>query len=103
MMRIEGIYADGLNSDLHTDFKLSSSGEAVFLLDTSGGIVDSVTFGTQITDASYGRDASNTWKLFYTSTPGMVNSGSSRHSCDGSDGGDSGGSSGSGYGSNGYQ
>lgn len=44
---------------LHANFKLSASGEEVFLLDTdasNNAILDAVTFGAQTTDRSYGRN-----------------------------------------------
>ncbi len=45
-------YIDG---ELHTNFKLSSGGEFVGLYDPTGSVVDTVTFGEQQTDISYGR------------------------------------------------
>ncbi len=39
----------------HADFKLSASGESIYLADATGNILDSVVFGEQITDATYGR------------------------------------------------
>lgn len=51
------IWADGdtSQSGLHANFKLSASGEAVYLVDTSLNIVDMITFLTQTTDISTGR------------------------------------------------
>ncbi|PCJ01560.1 MAG: hypothetical protein COB15_01170 [Flavobacteriales bacterium] len=46
---------DTLQSGLHTNFKLSSSGETVYLSDTSGTLVDKTTFGLQTTDITWGR------------------------------------------------
>jgi len=43
---------------LHANFKFSASGESVFLIDTDANlnaVLDSVTFGAQATDVSYGR------------------------------------------------
>ncbi len=45
---------DLTQSGVHAAFKLSSSGESLFLSDASG-IVDQVTFGAQNTDETYGR------------------------------------------------
>ncbi len=42
-------------SGLHADFKISASGESIYLVDPSGGIVDEVHFTEQTTDISYGR------------------------------------------------
>ncbi len=39
----------------HTNFKLSKSGETLYLSDTGGSIVDSVQFGEQSTNISYAR------------------------------------------------
>lgn len=39
----------------HTNFKLSSAGEVLYLLDASLAIVDSVTFGAQTVDMGYAR------------------------------------------------
>ena len=78
------IRADGQTDqgDLHADFKLSSDGEEIGLYDTTGTIlIDSVEFGGQYADMSYGRfpDNANEWNLFVTSTPGKCN-------CEGYDG-----------------
>jgi hypothetical protein len=46
---------------LHTNFKLSASGESLILVDPSGiSIIDSVEFGEQETDISYGRNINGT-------------------------------------------
>lgn len=56
------VWADGdptLNlpsrADLHVSFKLSKSGKAVALIAPDDRIVDSITFGSQLADYSYGR------------------------------------------------
>ena len=43
-------------------FRLDADGQTVLLLDTSGGLVDSVTFGPQARDLSIGRDAGGVWE-----------------------------------------
>jgi hypothetical protein len=61
---------------LHTDMKLSSSGEHVILTASDGTtLVDSVEFGEQRGDVSYGRDpnASQNWHFFTSPTPGEPN------------------------------
>jgi hypothetical protein len=63
----------------HTDFKLSRSGESVVLYDTAEHdfvLMDSVTFGEQSSDQSYGRasDGSSLWVEFTDPTPGTTNS-----------------------------
>lgn len=54
---------DGLaTSGLHASFKLSATGESVFLTDTdanANAILDSVSFGTLATDEAYGRTAAD--------------------------------------------
>jgi hypothetical protein len=40
---------------LHMNWKLSSSGETLQLLDASQNIVDSITYGQQVTDRGYAR------------------------------------------------
>lgn len=62
--------------DDHADFKLSSGGEVVQLYNIDGTtLVDSVTFGEQTTDISYGRtpDGTDTLSLMATPTPGTSN------------------------------
>ncbi|MGD0551133.1 MAG: lamin tail domain-containing protein [Sedimentisphaerales bacterium] len=61
---------------LHTNFKLSGSGEEIGLYDTDGVTqIDAVVFGEQTTDISYGRypDAEENWRFFSTATPGAAN------------------------------
>jgi hypothetical protein len=63
---------------LHTNFKLSGSGEEIGLYDTDGVTqIDAVVFGAQTTDISYGRypDGEENWRFFPTPTPGAVNNG----------------------------
>ena len=62
--------------DLHTNFKLSAGGEFLALVNVDGvTILDSITYGEQSTDISYGRvfDGSNNWD-FLSPTPGSTNS-----------------------------
>ena len=51
---------DLTQAGLHTDFKLSASGETLFLSDAGNTIVDQITFGAQTTDISYGRYVNGT-------------------------------------------
>jgi hypothetical protein len=60
----------------HTNFKLSSEGETVFLVEPDGQtIVDSITFGLSQTDISYGRscDGCEEWVYFNVPTPDAPN------------------------------
>ncbi|NUN09085.1 MAG: CotH kinase family protein [Ignavibacteriaceae bacterium] len=60
----------------HSNFKLSKGGEFIGLTDSSGTVVlDSIFFGPQQTDVSYGRypDGAGSWRQLYPS-PGLPNS-----------------------------
>lgn len=61
---------------LHLSFKLSANGEQIVLTEPDGlTIVDSISFGNQTTDISYGRypDANENWIFFNQPTPGESN------------------------------
>jgi len=47
--------ADTLQAGLHANFKLSAGGEAVYLIDDLGFIINQVVFPTQQVDPTYGR------------------------------------------------
>ncbi len=51
---------DTTQSGYHANFKLSASGETLFLVDTAGTILDQISYSTQITDTSFGRYANGT-------------------------------------------
>jgi VCBS repeat-containing protein len=61
------IYADDLaTSGLHTGFGLSQNGESLGLYRSElqgGTVVDSISFGAQISDFSLGRDSNGVWTL----------------------------------------
>lgn len=63
-------------SYLHTSFKLRADGEMLILTDTSGVILDSVSFTGIPEDVSYGRKAGepDTWLYYEEPTPGTANS-----------------------------
>jgi len=69
------LWADGANTGLHTNYKLSSAGEGLVLYDASGNKVDEIAFGEQKTDISLGRktDGSSVWGYFTRPTPGSSN------------------------------
>jgi hypothetical protein len=72
------VWADNEVADagLHAAFKLSAGGDSVALFDLDGvTLIDSVSFGAQRTDISYGRlpDAVDTWSPLTFPTPGMQN------------------------------
>ncbi len=60
---------------VHVNFKLSASGETVFLTNSGGAIVDSLKFQELVTDHSYGRSSAdlNSYFIFDTPTPGSSN------------------------------
>ncbi|HSW01458.1 MAG TPA: lamin tail domain-containing protein [Sedimentisphaerales bacterium] len=72
------VWADGdtAAAGLHAAFKLDAGGETVALYDRDGAsLIDSVTFGPQRTDISYGRipNGSDSWMLLAIPTPGAQN------------------------------
>jgi len=60
---------------LHTNFKLSSEGETVFLFDAQGAVQDALTVDSLMTDWSVGSqtDGSTVRQTFQQSTPGASN------------------------------
>jgi hypothetical protein len=74
------IWADGDtdSTGLHAAFRLSADGDRLALFDTDGRtLIDSVEFGEQTANVSYGRDpaAGNAWRFFAVPTPGSANVG----------------------------
>lgn len=70
------IWADDSARVLHANFKISSGGERFALVNNDGTtFIDSISFGPQTTDVSYGRtsDGSDTWTFFNTATPNASN------------------------------
>ncbi|WP_150122574.1 CotH kinase family protein, partial [Rhodopirellula islandica] len=72
------VWADGDTDqgDDHATFKLSSGGEEIGLYHTDGTtLIDSVVFGEQVTDISYGRfpDGDEVFVSMTTATPGAAN------------------------------
>jgi hypothetical protein len=70
------VWADGVNSGMHTNFKLSADGEKMYLTDASGTEIDRRDFGAQQTDISLGRsvNGAGNWGYFTHPTPGASNS-----------------------------
>lgn len=62
---------------LHSDFKLSSAGETLYLFSDDGNVVDWIEFPALEKDISFGRleDGANPWVMFETPTPGSTNEG----------------------------
>lgn len=46
---------DSSQGPYHANFKLSASGEQLFLLNPAGGLIDSVSWGVQVTDQGFAR------------------------------------------------
>lgn len=69
------IWADDQAKGVHTNFKLSATGEVIALFSPAGIVVDSITFGIQQTDVSYGRfpDGGPSLYSFFPSSPGKIN------------------------------
>lgn len=67
--------ADGKDSALHTNFGLSKNGEKLALYSPGLRVVDSIMFGAQLQDVSYGRKTGDTHSsVFFTNpTPGIEN------------------------------
>ena len=58
------------NTSLHTDFKISSSGETIYLRNNSGNLVDSLSFENLQSDVSIGVSANSTELVYFqTTTP----------------------------------
>ncbi|MDB4354086.1 lamin tail domain-containing protein, partial [Akkermansiaceae bacterium] len=70
VIAVEVHQASSSSSDLTFDFKLEASSH------TTSTTVDTVTFGQQVTDVSYGRDLATPtlWQQFSEPTPGEANS-----------------------------
>ena len=64
------------SSVLSLNFKLSGGGEQVGLWNTDKSVLDSLTYGEQFADTSYGRypDGSDNWGFMVDYTPGAANS-----------------------------
>ncbi len=74
------IWADGDTTalGLHAAFPLSADGDRLALFAADGqALIDSIEFGPQTPNVSYGRDpaAANEWRFFNTPTPGRINAG----------------------------
>ena len=65
------VWADGNDTGLHTNFKLTKDGEEIGLFDTQGILLDSIIYNSQSTDISFGRktDGDSAWGFFEIPTP----------------------------------
>jgi hypothetical protein len=75
---------DDLHLDLHTNFNLGSSGDAVYLSDSLGNILDSISFGLQTADISLGRcpDGSGPFTVNTSPSPRQANASCSTGTAD---------------------
>ena len=71
------IWYDELATGLHTSYSLDMRGDTIALFMPDGTLVDSLTFGAQLVDVSYGRttDGAGTWAYSDQPTHGTANSG----------------------------
>ncbi|MDD3430850.1 MAG: lamin tail domain-containing protein [Bacteroidales bacterium] len=69
------IWCDDIGSGLHSNFKLSASGEEIGLFDPSLRLIDSLTFGAQFSNISYARypDGAETWRYYTLPSPALSN------------------------------
>ncbi len=76
------LWADGYESskssyfrDLHLNFSLSKDGEEIGLFSPDGTLIDSISYNTQLSDVSFGRqpDGGRSWFYFGESTPRSSN------------------------------
>ena len=72
------LWANGINTTKHTNFKLNKEGEQVGIFSPNGVVIDAITFDKQITDVSYGRNPNNQdeWLYFSEPTPRSINNSS---------------------------
>ena len=66
-----------LPTTLHASFRLARKGGELSLSQPNGQIVDSIRYGEQVADQSYGRapGGDRKWGFFLTPTPGALNAG----------------------------
>lgn len=72
-------WADGIDTTIqnfHTNFRLSQTGEEIGLYNSDTILVDSISYGSQTTDISFGHqpDGSSEWYFFDSPTPEGSNS-----------------------------
>ncbi len=67
---------DGTQGPMHANFRLARSGEVIAIYDSRGALIDSVSFGVQSSDVSFGRlpDGSSSFMPLASPTPGFANS-----------------------------
>jgi len=70
------IWADGIDTLLHSNFKLSKAGESISLYTADNTLIDFIEFENQQDDISYGRntDGGDMWVYYINPTPNASNS-----------------------------
>ncbi len=56
---------DTLQTGLHTNFKLSASGETIYFSDATGNLLDEISFTNQTTDVTFGRYPNGTGSFMF--------------------------------------
>jgi len=76
------IWADGKDTALHTNFKLTAAGEELGIFSPTLFVLDTLVFGNQELNISYGRktNGGNEWVYFTAPTPGTTNNSSVSYS-----------------------
>lgn len=71
------VWADGESRDEHASFKLSESGEEIGLFAPDGTVIDTMSFGSQSDNVSFGRfpDGGNLWCYYSDPTQNAPNTG----------------------------
>lgn len=79
----EVFWADGMDAGRHTNFKLKQKGEDIGIFDAEARLIDSLDYGKQFPDVSFGRhpDGGSAWFFFGEPTPGSSNSRKGCQSC----------------------
>lgn len=67
------VYANAANTGLQTNFKLSSTGDQLYLSTNTLVSLDSVVFGEQYPDISFGRKLDGSWSYFNSCTANAAN------------------------------
>jgi len=69
------VWTDSEDTELHTNFKISRSGEELGLSDLDTVTIDSIRFGSQVEDVSFGRtpNIDSGWAYFSPPSPGVEN------------------------------
>lgn len=71
--------SDKTTSPMHANFSISADGEALFLFDPEGTMIDKFRISSFLQDMSVGRSSDGQVKLYRTPTPGAANSDSSAY------------------------